>query len=865
MRDDRRGTTDDHKEWSVVNLCLTFPTDSLPFLWYGGDELEEIRSILGEEQGGGIPALLLGFWAAFFLIPLRASTAELCSSFAFNCGRICTASSILAAPDWRRYMWYIKQASKDTPEFAESAMELLRATARNLIWVTAVAYLVWHLVVTMLWSDMFMRNIWFIAPVVLLAFALANGLLERYFVLAQSVWLLGIALGITIAYRNYQMPEITFLYALLPLLASATLGRLGGLAAEGFIILLVWLISLTELALSVDYNMGIIAVGALTGVLGWAGTHSLLVVTHWSLYNFRQAQENYKEAAERRGEALRVMKALDQAYSQLERVNHMLVLARAEAEEAQEARNRFALAVSHELRTPLNFILGFSEMMVNAPQTYAPPATWPPGLYDDAQEIYRSSTHLQRLVNDVLDLGQIEARQMTLFKESVDLTEVVREVEGMVKPVLNRKGLWLHTDIDPHLPVLFIDRTRIRQVLLNLVTNSLRFTDRGGVTLRLQKIDEAVQVSVEDTGPGIAAEEIPRLFQEFRQVSEGSWRRREGSGLGIPISQRFIQLHGGKMWVESEVGQGSKFHFSLPLTGPATDQADFPLQELPSGEKASHRQWKFLKDKAERQRLLLVVSPDPLAGDLMEQYAVDFKIVAISEAEQIVSTINQFLPNALIVDQTVFDAPPVQTALQSLPYQLPVVSFMFPNDLEQLAHLPGRVSGYLVKPIPRRALADAVRALGPAVRDVLIIDDDPAMVRFVTLALESETDGRGHRRGYQLNTAYTGAQALEYLRYQPPDAVLLDLGLPDINGWEVLTQLRDMPNLAEIPVVIITANDLPQLYQADRQELLQVLLPRPFSRQELSAVLHDLLNTLQPSYPTPATSVEPGHPITVFG
>jgi CheY-like chemotaxis protein len=181
-------------------------------------------------------------------------------------------------------------------------------------------------------------------------------------------------------------------------------------------------------------------------------------------------------------------------------------------------------------------------------------------------------------------------------------------------------------------------------------------------------------------------------------------------------------------------------------------------------------------------------------------------------------------------------------------------------------------------------LAETVQALGSEVRNLLVVDDDPAMVRFVTLALEDEAlidkglteglkdeglknegNGQYQGNGYQFTTALTGTEALEQLHQQPPDAVLLDLGLPDINGWEVLAQLRQEPELADLPVVIITANDFPQMLQTDQQEALQVLLNRPFSRQEISTILKGLLEALQPSYPTLSAPTEPGHPVTLFG
>src|SRR4029453_19378421 len=166
--------------------------------------------------------------------------------------------------------------------------------------------------------------------------------------------------------------------------------------------------------------------------------------------------------------------------------------------EAKDARNRFSLAISHELRTPLNFIISFSEIMTNNPETYAALTRWPANLYDDIREIYRSSNHLMRLVNDVLDLGQIENLRMNLIKEWVSLAQVISEVAGMVQRAFDLKGIELCAEVEPDLPLVFVDRTRIRQVLLNLINNSLRFTDQGSVTLRLRRHeDNTLLVSVE--------------------------------------------------------------------------------------------------------------------------------------------------------------------------------------------------------------------------------------------------------------------------------------------------------------------------------------------------------------------------------
>jgi DNA-binding response OmpR family regulator len=208
----------------------------------------------------------------------------------------------------------------------------------------------------------------------------------------------------------------------------------------------------------------------------------------------------------------------------------------------------------------------------------------------------------------------------------------------------------------------------------------------------------------------------------------------------------------------------------------------------------------------------------------------------------------ELLPCALILDRAMAQDGEVQSVLRELPYDLPVVSFSFPGSARHPRGLPAGVSDYLVKPIARQDLAEAVRALGPGVRNLLVVDDDPGMVRFVTLATQD---------GYRLAAATTGREALVRLREDRPDAVLLDLALPDISGWDVLREMQEEPGLNEVPVILITAHDWPQMQPAGEGEALRVTMRRPLSRKELTAVLGCLLDTIQPAYP--AVSAGPVH------
>jgi len=221
--------------------------------------------------------------------------------------------------------------------------------------------------------------------------------------------------------------------------------------------------------------------------------------------------------------------------------------------------------VSHELRGPLNLILGFSRLMALSPERYGEPL---PGAYRaDVATIYRNSRHLSDLIDDILDLSQIEAERLPLAKERVDLEEeVVKEAAEFVHPLAERKGLTLTLRLAGTLPAVMVDRVRLRQVVLNLLTNAVRFSEKGEITLRTERQRERVLVSVQDSGPGIDADQLPRLFQEFSQAQPAERREVRGSGLGLAISKQLVELHGGEIWVQSTRGVGSTFSFTVPLS-----------------------------------------------------------------------------------------------------------------------------------------------------------------------------------------------------------------------------------------------------------------------------------------------------------
>jgi signal transduction histidine kinase len=251
---------------------------------------------------------------------------------------------------------------------------------------------------------------------------------------------------------------------------------------------------------------------------------------------------------------------------QLVRINRRLREANQGIREADRLKSEFVATISHELRTPLNTIIGFAKFMLNEG---AGPLT--DMQRTDLSAIYSSGQHLLALVNDILDLSKIEAGKITLNQELLDFREIAAGIMSSAIALVADKSIELKEEIDPHLPPAYADRQRVRQIILNLVSNAAKFTEEGRITLRVKPITDNgkswILCAVEDTGIGIRQEDIPTVFEAFRQVDRSSARRAQGTGLGLPISRRLAELHGGRMWVESEQGVGSTFYFTLPVGG----------------------------------------------------------------------------------------------------------------------------------------------------------------------------------------------------------------------------------------------------------------------------------------------------------
>ena len=518
-------------------------------------------------------------------------------------------------------------------------------------------------------------------------------------------------------------------------------------------------------------------------------------LAQWSLEHFERAQELLEEARDRQAELKDALDALAHANRQLALTNEKLAAMRLVAEEAQKTKAAFVANVSHEFRTPLNIIVGLAEIMVDAPEVYG--VELPPNTLRDLRILYRNCEHLSSMINDVLDLSQVEAGRLALHKERVALMGLIDSALTVVHPLLDKKGLHLQVSVPRDLPDVYCDPTRIRQVILNLVSNAARFTEEGSITIRVDAQDQHVIVSVADTGPGISPEDAERIFEPFQQASK-PWRQRNGSGLGLSISKRFVELHEGRMWLESELGVGSKFSFKLPL---------FPL----IGPSAPPQRW-ITEGWVKRsvapqlpiarldQRMILCDETGELYP-VFSRYADRVEFVDIRDIAQVPEALQQSAAQAVVINTRSPDelCPLIMQASERMP-DMPIIGCSLPPKTAHAA-VAGAM-GYLLKPIKRVDLEEALGAVDRSVKRVLVVDDEEDALWLLARML------RACDSTLEITTASSGAQALAELRgSRPPDLMLLDILMPDMDGWQVLAVKAQDVAIRDIPVTIISAQD----------------------------------------------------------
>ena len=683
-------------------------------------------------------------------------------------------------------MWQTLRASihKAHPELVDAASELVEDTQCTLIYMSGALALLLLVLASVGASDMIAMHIWFfVVPPLVATSWVALRLVHDRLLLAHVIWQVGLITAITVAILLFRAPEVAFLYTLLPLLAVITVGASLGSFLESVILVTVFALAHNpwHRVLPTYYVVYVVIGGLFCGAVAWAASRSLYTVTQWSLQSFAQAQKHTADARQHRAQLARALEDLDRAYYRLERTNSALVAAWRTAAEAERAKAEFATTLSHELRTPLNLIIGFCEMMLTAPHKYG--GLQIPGPYRaDLHAVFNNAQHLKALVDDVLDLARIDVGKLPLSRERVDLRRLVHEAADMVREYAEAKGLELIVNVEEDLPQLYIDRLRIRQVMLNLLVNAARFTERGYIRLNVSHKDGHILIEVEDTGCGIEQTDLPRIFEEYVQTGPATasgWP--SSSGLGLPISRKFVELHGGSMGVRSAVHRGRRFWFTLPCTleGSQEKQDGLLIRGAP------------LRRLASTKREVVVIHDDLRAVSLLQRYMEDYRLRGVADLEEGLALAHQSKALAIITGE---EATPA-----ALDRDRVVITCPLPRTRDVAAAMG--VADVLLKPISAQDLWHAIEALGTPVHRVLVAEDDPDMIRLLRRMLAPRIVGR------DCIEAHTGQEAIALLLSEHPDLMLLDLVMPEANGEEVLAAMRQHSEVASVPVIIISAKE----------------------------------------------------------
>ena len=498
------------------------------------------------------------------------------------------------------------------------------------------------------------------------------------------------------------------------------------------------------------------------------------------------------------------------------------------AEAANVAKSRFLANMSHELRTPLNAVIGYSEMLQDQANDIGQPALIP-----DLQRINGAGKHLQRLIDDILDLSKIEAGKMEVFVESFDISEVVHDVVATIEPLIDKAGNTLRVTCPDTVGVMRADMTKVRQMLFNLLSNACKFTHNGSVSLDVERqhlaTGEWLYFRVHDTGIGMTPEQVGKLFQEFTQADSSTTRRYGGTGLGLAISRRFARMMGGDILVESTEGQGSTFTVQLPASVDQPTGDDIRDTKVAAVPKSTQ-----IRDA----NTILVIDDDPVVHDLMKRLLAKerFHVVSAHNAEEGLRLAETLRPAAITLDIMMpgTDGWKVLTALKSDPdlANIPVVLATMTDDRNRGYALGA--ADFLTKPIDPLRLGSVLKKHTRRVATplALIIDDDPLMREMLSRQLRAQ--------GWEIVEASNGRMALQRIAARVPAAIILDLMMPELDGFDFITELRANPGWCEIPIIVVTAKEVTD---DDRHRLNgyvnKILLKGAYQREQLLAAVRE--------------------------
>ena len=516
---------------------------------------------------------------------------------------------------------------------------------------------------------------------------------------------------------------------------------------------------------------------------------------------------------------------------QLLRVNTQLLLAKEKAEEASRAKSAFLANMSHELRTPLNAILLYSELLVEEMREQGLDA-----LVNDLDKIENAGKHLLSLIDNILDLSKIEAGRMTVFLEDCHIPRMLEDISHTIAPLISRNRNTLVVDLDPTIEVIHSDLKMLRQTIYNLLNNASKFTQDGRITLGVRPDPGDARFllfSVADSGIGMNAQQSAGIFQEFTQADESTTRKFGGTGLGLALCRRFSNLLGGDISVLSNPGEGSIFTVRLPrITAPP----------VAPGQEAKHHA------SGQHRGKILVIEDDPSLRDAISQVLTQegFWVAVARNGLDSLEMARSLHPHVIILDIAGegFEVCQVLSLLKEDPdlKHIPLVVVTFLND-RTLGITLGAEEHILQKPIEKGQLLEMIAKLLPRCLDlpVLVVEDDEATREGLRRILEGQ--------GLLVRAVTNGKEALQQLGYGIPSLVLLDLMMPEMDGFQLMEEIQSNAAWRRIPVVVLTAKDLTQedVQRLQKPQVQKIFQKGRYSKEDLVSVVRRFaLQILEP-------------------
>ncbi|NEQ52142.1 MAG: response regulator, partial [Leptolyngbya sp. SIO3F4] len=518
--------------------------------------------------------------------------------------------------------------------------------------------------------------------------------------------------------------------------------------------------------------------------------------------------------------------------------------ARVKAEDANRSKSEFLANMSHELRTPLNAIIGYSEMLEEEAADLGEDDFVP-----DLQKIQGAGKHLLGLINSVLDLSKIEAGRMELFLEDFSIREMVEDISGTIVPVAHKNNNHLSIFCPYDIGDLRADQTKLRQSLFNLLSNACKFTEGGDITLTVEQIstvDSAIfdgpwfRFIVSDTGIGMKDDQIEKIFDAFTQADASTTRKYGGTGLGLAITKQFINMMGGDIQVESAHGQGTTFSLVIPQTVQLSHPKSKPFfAPALSSESDSKLVAPSLNVQSSNQTIL-VIDDDDDAREILRRSLDEagYNVVCAASGEQGLALASELLPDAITLDVMMpqMDGWSVLRQLKETTgvSEIPVILLSIVDD-RPMGHSLG-AADYLTKPIDRSRLLTVLETnlSGQTSPTILVVEDDVNAREIMGRFLQ--------RQDWTVELASNGREALQYLDENLPDLIVLDLMMPEMDGFEFIQVLRQNSDWQKIPVIVLTAKALTASDQQQLEGVARVYQKADLNRQELINELQTMVS-----------------------